>query len=149
MHTGGTYAPHADAAAQGQRGAEGAGGEGAGGAGGAGGVGGVDVGPGSVVVGRLPVGIVGGGLGGSALALSLQRRGIPVVVFEKDGSLEARRQGYALTMQQGGPALRALGLGDSLLQQGTISGAHISYRWDGQPLGQYGMALRGGGGVGV
>ena len=37
--------------------------------------------PGSV--GCLPVGIVGGGLGGSALAVALQNQGIPFVLFEK------------------------------------------------------------------
>lgn len=50
---------------------------------------------------HVPVAIIGGGIGGVALALSLLRRGLGVRVFEKDLSLGARRQGYALTMQQG------------------------------------------------
>lgn len=45
-------------------------------------------------------------------------------------------------MQQGGPALRALGLGDLLSTYGTISTRHNSYRWDGSRLGSYGLSKR-------
>lgn len=45
-------------------------------------------------------------------------------------------------MQQGGPALRALGLGDLLNTHGTISTRHNSYRWDGSRLGTYGLSKR-------
>ena len=48
----------------------------------------------------LPVAIVGGGLGGCALALALQRKNIPFVMFEKDPFFTSRKQGYALTLQQ-------------------------------------------------
>ena len=48
----------------------------------------------------LPVAIVGGGLGGCALALSLQRKGIAYVMFEKDTHFTSRKQGYALTLMQ-------------------------------------------------
>ena len=48
----------------------------------------------------LPVAIVGGGLGGCALALSLQRKGIPYVMYEKDPHFTSRKQGYALTLMQ-------------------------------------------------
>lgn len=41
----------------------------------------------------LPVGIVGGGLGGAALALALHRKGVSVQLFEKDASFDARKQG--------------------------------------------------------
>ena len=41
---------------------------------------------------KLPIGIVGGGLGGVALARALQRRRIPYVVFEKDDCFEQRSQ---------------------------------------------------------
>lgn len=46
------------------------------------------------------IAIVGGGLGGLACALALQQRGARVAVFERDGSFEARAQGYGLTIQQ-------------------------------------------------
>lgn len=44
--------------------------------------------------------VVGGGIGGFALALALQQRGIHVRVFEKDECFNQRSQGYGLTMQQ-------------------------------------------------
>ena len=58
----------------------------------------------------VDVAVVGGGLGGAALALALQHRGISVRVFEADDSFDTRAQGYALTMQQGANALKLLGL---------------------------------------
>jgi salicylate hydroxylase len=58
----------------------------------------------------LSVAIVGGGIGGIALAAALQHRNIPCVVYERDTSFEERKQGYGLTMQQGARALRSLGL---------------------------------------
>jgi NAD(P)-binding Rossmann-like domain len=54
----------------------------------------------SVSAVTLPVAIVGGGLGGCALAVALQRKGIPYVMFEKDSHFASRKQGYALTLQQ-------------------------------------------------
>ena len=48
----------------------------------------------------LPIAIVGGGLGGCALALSLHRKGIPYVMYEKDPHFTSRKQGYALTLMQ-------------------------------------------------
>ena len=45
-------------------------------------------------------------------------------------------------MQQGGPALRALGLGDLLQTIGTVSTNHSSFRWDGARLGTYGLTKR-------
>jgi hypothetical protein len=51
----------------------------------------------------LTVGIMGGGIGGIALALACQRMGkgeLHATVFEKDVSFNARSQGYGLTVQQ-------------------------------------------------
>ena len=91
---------------------------------------------------RLPVAIVGGGLGGTALALALQRKGLPVAVFEKDSSFAARRQGYALTLQQATSSLRILDLQDGFRARGVTSLAHESYAADGTLLGAYGAAAR-------
>ena len=89
-----------------------------------------------------PVAVVGGGLGGCALALSLRRAGVPVVVFEKDDSFSARKQGYALTMQQGSSVLDGeLGISmEMLLQPGTglSSLTHMSMDKHGRRLGLYG-----------
>lgn len=57
----------------------------------------------------ISVAIVGGGIGGIALAAALQHRNVPCVVYERDTSFEERNQGYGLTMQQGARALRSLG----------------------------------------
>ena len=57
---------------------------------------------------RLSVAVVGGGIGGLALALALQQRGVLVGVFERDESFFERAQGYGLTLQQGSSAVRVL-----------------------------------------
>ncbi len=51
----------------------------------------------------LSIGIIGGGIGGIALALACQRISngeLQATVFEKDVSFNARSQGYGLTVQQ-------------------------------------------------
>ena len=55
--------------------------------------------------------IVGGGIGGCALALALQHRGMSVAVYERDATFGTRAQGYGLTMQQGARTLKQLGFG--------------------------------------
>jgi 2-polyprenyl-6-methoxyphenol hydroxylase-like FAD-dependent oxidoreductase len=40
------------------------------------------------------IAIAGGGIGALALAVALEQRGIPALVFEKDGEFNERRQGY-------------------------------------------------------
>jgi 2-polyprenyl-6-methoxyphenol hydroxylase-like FAD-dependent oxidoreductase len=42
------------------------------------------------------VAVVGAGLGGLCLAQGLRREGVDVTVYERDASLEGRRQGYRL-----------------------------------------------------
>ena len=83
------------------------------------------------------VAVVGGGIGGAAVALALQQRGIAVRVYERDASFSQRAQGYGLTMQQGAHALRRLGLENS----GVFSVAHRSFLPDGTAIGGYGRAL--------
>jgi salicylate hydroxylase len=84
------------------------------------------------------VAIAGGGIGGFALALALQQRGMRSIVFERDASFDTRRQGYGLTMQQGRSALARLGLD----VRGVNTRAHLSFDPAGNLLGSYGRATR-------
>ena len=88
------------------------------------------------------VAVVGAGIGGAALALALQQRGVRASVFERDAGFAARKQGYGLTMQKysGGAALSHLGL----VLEGVGSNANVSLAADGRELGRYGHStLRG------
>ena len=85
----------------------------------------------------LHVAIVGGGLGGLALAAASQHRGIQVTVYERDASFHQRHQGYGLTMQQAAPQLRALGI--TKLDAGITSTKHIVHKADGRVVGEWGM----------
>ena len=46
---------------------------------------------------NITVAIIGGGIGGFALAAALQHRNINCVVYERDVKFEERKQGYGLT----------------------------------------------------
>ena len=83
----------------------------------------------------LSVAIVGGGIGGFALAAALQHRNITCVVYERDTSFEERKQGYGLTMQQGARALRSLGFFSEFTDddfQPPVGGCAVLYD-DGRP----------------
>ncbi len=62
---------------------------------------------------RIEIAIVGGGIGGLAMACALIRRGFRCRVFEKDTAFNSRKQGFGLTMQQGTTALKNLGESES------------------------------------
>jgi len=87
------------------------------------------------------VAIVGGGIGGLALALSLQHRNIPFQVYERDTHFTQRKQGYGLTMQQGTKALKSLGIYDSTI--GIHSKRHLVFDSHGNQLGQWGRNIWG------
>ena len=87
----------------------------------------------------IVVAIVGGGIGGLALAAALHNQGIEAVVFERDSDFDARKQGYGLTMQQAGSAIRALGI---QLACDAPSTSHYTFTPDGSILGYYGRAFR-------
>ena len=90
---------------------------------------------------RPLVAIVGAGLGGLAAAAALQRWGARVRVFERDGSFDERKQGYGLTMQQGGAAIRALGA-EQMAAACVTPTLHVSFTSDGTALGRYGHDAR-------
>jgi salicylate hydroxylase len=91
--------------------------------------------------GGAPLVIVSGcGIAGAAVCLALQQRGIQVVCFERDTSIDQRPPGYGFTLQQGLSALGALGFADVTLG-GTSASVHRSYTSDGQLLGEYGYGM--------
>ena len=95
----------------------------------------------------VSVAIVGGGLGGLALALALQHRSIPCVVYERDANFDERSQGYGLTMQQAARAVKALGLTGlrpiSEQNFGITSKRHVVHKTDGSVVGQWGLRVWG------
>lgn len=83
------------------------------------------------------VAIIGGGLGGVALAVACLHRGIPFTLYERDSHFEARSQGYGLTLQQASKAIK--GLGVSSLEEGVTSTRHLVHTVEGKVIGEWGM----------
>lgn len=93
-------------------------------------------------IGSLNIVIVGGGLGGFAVGISLLQCGFRnVTVYEKDQNMSIRRQGYGLTILQGISALKHLGVFEQVKQQDTPSRSHFIFRKDGNLLGFFGTGL--------
>ena len=66
--------------------------------------------------------IAGGGIGGLATALALQKNGFSCRIYERDLHFNSRRQGYSLTVQKNGfEALQDLGVGDKVRSIGNES----------------------------
>jgi len=82
------------------------------------------------------VAIIGGGIGGVALAVACLHRGIPFTLFERDSNFDARSQGYGLTLQQASKAIEGLGI--SSLENGVISTRHLVHTTDGKVIGEWG-----------
>jgi 2-polyprenyl-6-methoxyphenol hydroxylase-like FAD-dependent oxidoreductase len=83
------------------------------------------------------IAIIGGGIGGVALAVACLHRGIPFTLYERDSGFEARSQGYGLTLQQASKAIEGLGLFS--LEEGVISTRHLVHTTDGKVIGEWGM----------
>jgi hypothetical protein len=89
----------------------------------------------------LHVAIVGGGIGGCALALALCQRNISCTLYERDNSSNVRSQGYGLTIQQGFKALQSLGLIHPLERRSSIGikgAGHFVYQSDGTIQSRWG-----------
>ena len=83
------------------------------------------------------IAIIGGGLGGLALAIACRQRGIPCTIYERDENFNQRSQGYGLTMQQATKALEGFGIYQ--LQAGMTSTKHVAHKIDGQVVGEWGL----------
>jgi len=81
--------------------------------------------------------IIGGGIGGVALAVACLHRGIPFILYERDSGFDARSQGYGLTLQQASSAMKGLGI--LSLKDGLISTRHVVHTTDGKVIGEWGI----------
>ncbi|HLV13824.1 MAG TPA: NAD(P)/FAD-dependent oxidoreductase [Xanthomarina sp.] len=83
------------------------------------------------------VAIIGGGIGGVALAVACLHRKIPFTLFERDSNFNTRSQGYGLTLQQASKAIEGFGLFN--LKEGVVSTRHIVHTTEGKVIGEWGM----------
>ncbi|PKI18177.1 FAD-dependent oxidoreductase [Colwellia sp. 12G3] len=83
------------------------------------------------------VAIIGGGIGGVALAVAFKHRGIPFTLYERDSGFDARSQGYGLTLQQASKAIEGLGI--LSLEDGVISTRHVVHTTTGKEIGEWGI----------
>lgn len=83
------------------------------------------------------VAIIGGGIGGVALAVACLHRGIPFTLYERDNDFNARSQGYGLTLQQASKAIEGLGIFS--LDKGVISTRHVVHTTEGKVIGEWGI----------
>ena len=83
------------------------------------------------------IAIIGGGIGGVALAVACLHRNIPFTLYERDSCFDSRSQGYGLTLQQASKAIEELGL--SSLEEGIVSTRHLVHTTDGKVIGEWGM----------
>ena len=83
------------------------------------------------------IAIIGGGIGGVALAVACLHRGIPFTLYERDAGFDVRKQGYGLTLQQASIAIKGLGIFS--LKEGVNSTKHVVHTTDGKVIGEWGM----------
>ncbi len=86
------------------------------------------------------VAIIGGGIGGVALAVACLHRGIPFTLYERDLSFDARSQGYGLTLQQASKAIKGFGI--LALAKGIYSTSHVVHNTSGKVISEWGMRKR-------
>ena len=81
--------------------------------------------------------IIGGGIGGVALAVACLHRGIPFTLYERDSGFGVRSQGYGLTLQQASNAIDGFGIFS--LEEGVISTRHVVHTTEGKVIGEWGI----------
>ena len=83
--------------------------------------------------------IIGGGLGGFAVGIGLLQYGhTDVTVYERDSSMDSRRQGYGLTILQGINALKRLHVLEQVHALDTPSRSHYIFDKGGSMIGFFG-----------
>lgn len=92
---------------------------------------------------HIDVAIIGSGVAGLSAAISLQKLGLNVLVYEKDESFASRKQGYGMTLTNSlnGP-LAALGILDACIEKSCVSSCHYIFNQVGDILGYYGRELQ-------
>lgn len=83
------------------------------------------------------IAIIGGGIGGVALAVACLHRGIPFTLYERDHGFESRSQGYGLTLQQASKAIEGFGI--FALKDGLVSTKHVVHTPNGAIIGEWGL----------
>ena len=83
------------------------------------------------------IAIIGGGIGGMALAVACLHRGIPFTLYERDASFDTRSQGYGLTLQQASKAIKGFGINS--LKEGITSTRHVVHDTEGKIIGEWGI----------
>jgi salicylate hydroxylase len=86
------------------------------------------------------IAIIGGGIGGIALAVACLHRGIPFTIYERDSGFDARSQGYGLTLQQASKAIEGFGIFN--LEKGIISTRHVIHTPTGEIISEWGSRNR-------
>ncbi|WP_431167168.1 FAD-dependent oxidoreductase [Tenacibaculum halocynthiae] len=82
------------------------------------------------------IAIIGGGIGGVALAVACLHRKIPFTLYERDSSFDTRSQGYGLTLQQASKAIQGFGI--TSLKKGLVSTKHVVHKTNGEIIGEWG-----------
>lgn len=87
----------------------------------------------------IEIAVIGGGLSGFAVATMLIKHGYKrVIVYERDASIDQRRQGYGLTILQGIAALKALGCFEQVKCVDTPSRSHYIFDSQGNIINFFG-----------
>ena len=82
---------------------------------------------------QLPVIVAGGGIGGLAVALTLQQIGVPCLVLE--GVADPKPLGVGINLQPNAVReLTQMGLGDALASTGVPTSTLAYYNRHGQPI---------------
>ena len=86
--------------------------------------------------------IIGGGLGGFAVGIGLLQYGFTdVTVYERDATMDSRRQGYGLTILQGISALKRLHVFEQVHALDTPSRSHYIFDKCGSMIGFFGTVF--------